>query len=148
MTHVTRSALSMMSCRKEFANAIGMKHHWMAMHRGVDTEPFRAPADGDPSSQILDLQADLLVQASRRAFIQPRQQSGNTKSEVKHTYREGHKEVHKTYPSLCSLQYQKQMFCADYDPRTSEKRGLFPLPPEHNGTNSTLPQLYISSSAR
>jgi hypothetical protein len=43
------------------------------------------------------------------------------------------------------------MFCADYDPRTSKKRGrrlgftdLFPLLPVHNGPNSTLPlALYL-----
>jgi hypothetical protein len=41
-----------MSCREKFANATGMNHHWMAMHRGVDTKPFRAPADDDPSPEI------------------------------------------------------------------------------------------------
>jgi hypothetical protein len=30
-----------------------MNHYRMAMHRDVDTEPFRAPADDDPSPDIL-----------------------------------------------------------------------------------------------
>jgi hypothetical protein len=55
MTNDTLSALSIISCREEFANAGGMNRHWMAMHCGVNIEPFRAPADDDPSPDILDL---------------------------------------------------------------------------------------------